>query len=263
MKKMRPIYLLLLASLLSLSSCAKKEFLYLSDMVDEAGYVVANRHQSRIQSDDRLKITVTCKNPELAAPFNVSSGAVTVSANGTVSTPAAGGLDSYRVNADGDINFPVLGTIHVAGRSLQECSELIRDLIISGSYIKDPIVTTEFLNFHYTVLGAVSGNGTFAVDGDKVTILEAIAKSGDLSANADLERIAVIREVDGQRRLYNLDIRSTDIFNSPAFYLAQNDIVYVRPKGPKSTDSGKYMQWITIALSAVTAACSVVWATRR
>lgn len=223
--------------------------------------MVANRHQTRIQDDDMLKITVSCKNPELAAPFNVGSGGVRVGATGQVTTDAS--TDNvYRVNSDGDINFPVLGVVHVGGLSLTDASDLIRDKIIAGNYIKEPIVSIEFKNFHYTVLGAVGSNGTVRVDGDKVTILEAIANAGDLLPNADLERVAVIREADGQRKIYTVDVRSTDIFNSPAFYLAQNDIIYARPKKPKSSNDAKLLTWITVALSAVTAACSVIWATR-
>ena len=256
-------FVLLLVALLALSSCSKKEYLYLADMKAGMGYAVANRHQTRIQDDDRLKITVSCKNPELAAPFNVSNAAVKVNASGQVTTSGADNV--YRVNADGDINFPILGTVHVAGMSLNEASELIRNLIIAGGYIKDPIVTIEFMNFHYTVLGAVNGNGSYSVDGDKVTILEAIAKAGDLSATADLGNIAVIRESDGERKVYTVDIRSTDLFNSPAFYLAQNDIIYARPYKAKSSDdkSTRTFQWVTIALSTVTAACSVIWAVRK
>lgn len=245
------------------SSCARKEYLYLADMTDSAGYVVANRYQSRIQSDDRLRITVSCKNPELAAPFNVSSGAVKVSTSGDVTSPDAADANTYRVDAYGDISFPIIGKIHLAGLSLPDASDKIRELIMEGNYIKDPIVSIEFMNFHYTVLGAVAGNGTYTVDGDKVTVLEAIAKSGDLTAEADLHNIAVIRESDGERKIYTLDITNTDIFNSPAFYLAQNDIVYARPKRPKGGDNNKAMTWITIALSAVTAACSLTWALRR
>lgn len=260
---MKKILSSLLVCALLLAGCARKEYLYLADMTDSAGYVVANRYQSRIQSDDRLRITVSCKNPELAAPFNVSSGAVKVSESGAVSTAAAGDSNAYRVDAEGDINFPIIGKIRVAGLSLQEASEKIGTLIREGNYIKDPIVSIEFLNFHYTVLGAVGGNGTYSVDGDKVTVLEAIAKSGDLTAEADLHNIAVIRESDGERKIYTLDITSTDIFNSPAFYLAQNDIVYARPKKAKGSDKSSLMSWITVALSTVTAACTVIWAIRR
>ncbi len=258
---MKKVVFGILAAALVSSGCSRKEYLYLADMQDEAGYVVANRHQTRIQDDDMLKITVSCKNPELAAPFNVGSGGVRVGATGQVTTDAS--TDNvYRVNSDGDINFPVLGVVHVGGLSLTDASDLIRDKIIAGNYIKEPIVSIEFKNFHYTVLGAVGSNGTVRVDGDKVTILEAIANAGDLLPNADLERVAVIREADGQRKIYTVDVRSTDIFNSPAFYLAQNDIIYARPKKPRSSNDAKLLTWITVALSAVTAACSVVWATR-
>ncbi len=253
---------LMIAGML-LPACARKEYLYLSDMVDSAGYVVANRHQSRIQSDDRLRITVSCKNPELAAPFNVSTGAVRVTSSGDVTAEESHDANTYRVNIEGYINFPILGEIHIAGLSLQEASEKIRNLIISGNYIKEPIVSIEFLNFHYTVLGAVASNGTYKVDGDKVTILEAIAQSGDLTAEADLHNIAVIRESDGERKIYTMDITNTDIFNSPAFYLAQNDIIYARPKKAKGGNNNSLITWITVALSAVTAACSVTWAIRR
>lgn len=260
---MKKVLLMLFLCAMMCSGCSKKEYLYLADMTDSAGYAVANRYQSRIQSDDRLRIRVSCKNPELAAPFNVNTGTVNVSANGQVSSVKGSDSDVYRVNVDGDINFPILGLVHIAGLSLQEASEKLQDLIIEGNYIKNPIVTIEFVNFHYTVLGAVSGNGTYSVDGDKVTILEAIAKSGDLTAEADLHRIAVIRESDGERKIYTLDITSTDIFNSPAFYLAQNDIIYARPKKAKPVNNTTLVTWISVALSAVTAACSVTWAVSR
>ncbi len=249
----------MMLGLLALCSCKQQEYLYLADMVDDAGYVVANRHTTRIQDDDRLRITVSCKNPELAAPFNVSSSAVKVAANGTVQA-ASQDENVYRVNREGNISFPVLGELHLAGLSLIEASELIRNRIISGNYIKDPIVNIEFKNFHYTVLGSVGGNGTYTVDGDKVTILEAIAKAGDLDANADLENIAVIRESDGKRQLYNVDIRSTDLFNSPAFDLAQNDIIYARPKKKKTDGKAVTLQWVTVALSAISAISTVMWA---
>lgn len=257
MKRFLPFFI----AIVLLSSCgSKREFLYLADMVPDTGYVVANRHNTRIQDDDRLQITVSCKNPELAAPFNVSTSAVSVSTNGVVSS--RGGDNVYRVDREGNIKFPILGELHLAGMSLIEAAEYIQDRIIKGNYIKDPIVNIEFKNFHYTVLGAVGGNGTYSVDGDKVTILEAIAKAGDLGPNADIENIAVIRESDGKRQVYNLDIRSSDIFNSPAFYLAQNDIIYARPREKKKEARDTAFQWVTICLSVVSAASTAIWAIR-
>lgn len=255
---------LLLIILACTSSCkSQKEYLYLADMTDAQGYAITHRYQPKIQRNDRLDITVSCKNPELAMPFNVTPGTLTVNETGKI-TGATSKIDRqfYRVDNDGDINFPVLGKLYVAGLTLTDAEDMIRQKIIEGNYIKDPIVTIEFKNFHYTVLGAASSNGNYTVDNDQITILEAIAQAGDLASNADLGQIAVIREEGNTRTVYTLDIRKSDIFNSPAFYLAQNDIIYVRPKRPKSENKTNFLQWLTIGLSVVTAASTIIWATK-
>jgi len=245
---------------MSTSCKSQKDFLYLADMTDEQGYAITHRYVPRVQRDDRLEITVSCKNPELAVPFNVSAGSVSVSTSGKVQADKSESY--YRVDNDGDINFPVLGKLYVSGLTLSEVSELIRNRIIEGNYIKDPIVTIEFKNFHYTVLGAANSNGNYTCDGDRITLLEAIAQAGDLSSNADLGKIAVIREEGNTRTVHTVDIRKSDLFNSPVYYLAQNDIVYVRPKKPKSEDKANFLQWLTVALSIVTATTSVIWVTK-
>ncbi len=195
---------------------SQKDYLYLADMTDDQGYAITQRFQPTIQRDDKLQITVSCKNPELAVPFNVTPGTLKVSENGKV----GGSVDEqfYRVDNEGDINFPVLG--------------------------------------------AANHNGTHTCDGDRITLLEAIAQAGDLANNADLGKIAVIREEGSTRKVYTVDIRRSDIFNSPAYYLAQNDIVYVRPKKPKSEEKTNSLQWLTVTLSIVTATTSVIWVTK-
>ncbi len=239
---------------------SQKDYLYLADMTDDQGYAITQRFQPTIQRDDKLQITVSCKNPELAVPFNVTPGTLKVSENGKV----GGSVDEqfYRVDNEGDINFPVLGKLYVAGLTIAEASDMIRQRIIDGNYIKDPIVNIEFKNFRYTVLGAANHNGTHTCDGDRITLLEAIAQAGDLANNADLGKIAVIREEGSTRKVYTVDIRRSDIFNSPAYYLAQNDIVYVRPKKPKSEEKTNFLQWLTVTLSIVTATTSVIWVTK-
>ena len=125
--------------------------------------------------------------------------------------------------------------------------------------MNDPLVSIEFLNFKYTVLGAVSRNGTFSVNGDRITLLEAIANAGDLSAKARTNRVAVIREINGERQMFMHDLTSTDIFDSPCFYLQQNDIVYVEPKYRKKDSEDRGWQITTTLISLVTAACSLMW----
>ena len=177
---------------------------------------------------------------------------------GVSGTPT--GQEYYRVDNDGEINFPVLGKLYVAGLTLPEASDMIRNRIIDGKYIKDPLVSLEFLNFKYSVLGAVGNTGTFSVEGDRITLLEAIAKAGDVTQRGRVNRVAVIREEDGQRVMYQHDLRSKDLFESPCFYLQQNDIVYVEPKYRKQDREDKGWKYTTGILSFITAVCSVIWA---
>ena len=245
----------------ALAGCkSQKDFLYLADMTADQGYAITQRYVPKVQRDDRLEITVSCKNPELAVPFNVAPGSVSASESGKVNVKAEG--QYYRVDNDGEINFPVLGKLYVAGMTLADVSEMIRNRIIQGNYIKDPIVTIEFKNFHYTVLGAANSNGNYTCDGDRITLLEAIAQAGDLATNADLGQIAVIREEGNTRKVHTVDIRKSDLFNSPVFYLAQNDIIYVRPKKPKSEKKASFLEWLTVALSVVSATATVLWVTK-
>ena len=252
-----------LLAVLILTSCAsRKSFVYLQDMQMGTKYPIETKYEAVIHDDDRLSITVSSKNPELAIPFNINGGTVQVGTDGNVSAAASGGAKQmgYRVDVDGNIDFPILGKIHVSGMTVNAAKQLIRDKIIAGNYISDPIVSIEFLNFKYTVLGAVGHNGTFTANGDRVTLIEAIANAGDLTATAQTNRVAVIREVNGDRQMFMHDLTSKDIFESPCFYLQQNDIVYVEPKYRKKDTEDRGWQIGTTILSAITAVCSILWA---
>ena len=247
-------------ALLLLASCASpKKFVYLNDMEPGKQYPVNTETVTIVHENDRLDIKVTCRTPELAVPFNSQVGAYRLSADGGVTAAGVETVEQgYRVDADGNIIFPILGKLKVSGKSLKQVADMIEGMISEGGYIRDPQVSIEFLNFKYTVLGAVGGKGTYAVDGDRITILEAIAKAGDLSKEARLDRIAVIRTVDGKQEIYYNDIRTAEIFMSPTYYLQQNDIVYVEPKHkPRNEDA---WQTATFAVSLVSLMSSVVWA---
>lgn len=235
-----------------LTSCkTTTDHIYLQDMVPNAPYPMQQRPEPTVQPDDRISIRVSCKIPELAIPFNMI---------GDQDSPG------YLVSQNGDIQMPILGTIHVAGKTLEGIQDEVRQKLIAGDYIKDPIVTASFLNFRYTVLGAVGTNGQFVVDGDRVTLIEAIAKAGDLTPEAKTDRVTVIREESDGRKMYVHDIKSTDIFSSPCFYLQQNDIVYVEPKEKPSSRSEKnenrIWQITALALSAASVVSTIVWATK-
>ena len=253
-----------LLAVLLLTSCARKRIVYLQDMEMGVRYPINLKYEAVVHRDDRLSITVSCKNPELAIPFNIYGGTFKVGSDGNVTADASTRINEkgYRVDVDGNIDLPILGKLHVEGLKVGEVRDLIKNKIIEGEYMKDPLVAIEFLNFKYTVLGAVGRNGTFSVDGDRITLLEAIANAGDLSAKAKIDRVAVIREIDGERQMFMHDLRSKDLFESPCFYLQQNDIVYVEPKYRKKDNEDRGWQIGTTMLSIVTAVTSILWVTK-
>ena len=248
-----------------LSSCAsRKNFVYLQDMNMNQKYPIDQKHEAIVHRDDRLNITVSCKNPELAIPFNIQGGAFQVGADGSIVSSQGNNNNNnnkgYRVDIDGNIDFPLLGKLYVEGLTVSQVTNLIKNQIIEGNYIKDPLVTIEFLNFKYTVMGAVAKNGTYNVDGDRITLIEAIANAGDLTSKAKINKVSVIREIGGERQIFVHDLRSKELFESPCFYLQQNDIVYVEPKYRKKDTEDRGIQYATILLSLVTAGCSLFWA---
>lgn len=258
------INLLTLSIILASACAAPKTFVYLNDMVPGEQFDVIDAYSITIQNNDRLDIKVSSKNPELALPFNSAYGQIPSSVSlDDISTALSSDKaknEGYRVDMEGDIVFPIIGKIHVAGLTLKEASTLIEQRIESGKYINNPHVSIDFLNFKYTVLGAVNGKGTYSVDGDRVTLIEAIARAGDLSSNAALDKIAVIRNIDGKQEIFYNDIRSSEIFKSPTYYLKQNDIVYVIPRYKDSSNSEKAWRAASITLGAATAISSLIYA---
>lgn len=264
MNKIRLVLVLAVVALL-LPSCSKKmnKYMYFQDMSVEEEYAVAAASQTLIRVDDRLGITVDCKNRELALPFNSRTTSYSVSLEGdAVSTSAPELSTGYRVVSEGYISFPMIGKVQVSGLTLKEAAKVIEDAIIAGGYIKDPTVTIEFLNARYIVLGA-SGAGVYPMQGDKVTLLEAIAKAGDLSSEAVIDQIKVIREENGVRKIYQTDIRSKDIFDFPCYYLQQNDVVYVTPRNVRRENIvNNFFKVTTLITSALSVYMTYLWATK-
>lgn len=254
------IYIICLLAVALFSSCSSREkLLYLNDMNDKEEYPVIQKYEAVIQRDDKLSIVITCKDPELALAFNIpGTGGYSVQADGSVTTTAstAGSSDEkpgYQVDINGDIDFPVLGKLHVEGLTRNQLVSMIKQQLISKGLIKDPNVLVSFMNFKFTVMGEVNNVGTFTFAGDRITLLEAIAMAGDLKTTAKLDRIKVIRDYGNKRRAMYCDIRSKDVFLSPAFYIHQNDIIYVEPNTIKSDEQSqrKFNYWTT-GLSAFT-----------
>ncbi|WP_278551570.1 polysaccharide biosynthesis/export family protein [Elizabethkingia bruuniana] len=222
---------LTLFSLILLNSCVSKKIVYVQDMIPDTEYPVAEAPAIRLQKNDRLSIQVSAKSLELAAPFNTVAGTYKVGTDGSVSTgiDQSSNAQGYLIDREGNIAFPVLGNLHVEGLTLEEVRDLIRNRLINDRLINEPIVKVEILNFKVSITGAI-GNRVIDVPDGKMTLLEAITKAGGIGANAAPDKITVIREEDGMRRKIVTNIQSQEIFNSPAYYLKQNDIVYIVPR---------------------------------
>ena len=186
----KTIKLACLLAIIIFSSCAsRKDFVYLQDMDELQEYPMVQKYEAIIHRDDRLSIIVNSKNPELSLPFNMSgSRSYSVEADGSISNNEVGVLSDekekgYLVDINGNIDFPVLGQLHVEGLTRRQLTELIKKRLINEELLKDPMVTVNFLNFKFSVLGEVGHVGTFEVKGDRITLLEALAMAGDLGGS--------------------------------------------------------------------------------
>ena len=227
-------YLLVCVAVFFTACTSTKKILYLQDVVPLKQQEIEQKYEVIIHSDDLLAIMVNSRDPELALPFNMPMVTYQLGSNSTGQQRVLG----YLVDTNGDIDFPILGKIHVEGLTRMQLTELVKNKLIEGDLIKDPIVTVQFLNFKVSVMGEVGRPGSFTISGDRITLLEALSMAGDLTIYGRRDRVGVIRENNGKRTILFHDLRSAEIFNSPCYYLQQNDIVYVEPNKAKSGQSG-------------------------
>ncbi len=234
---MKRIFLPLILACLGLSACRTYEKInYIQDVRPGEEDRIENFNPIRIQPRDMVSIVVSSRNPELAKLFNLP--VVSYQAGSEFSEYGTSQrLLGYTVSDEGDIDFPILGTLHVEGLSRKETADLIKRKLIEGDYIKDPVVTVQFLNFKVAVIGEVMTPGTYTFEGDKLTILDALGMAHDLTIFGRRDRVFVIREQGGQRTIHKMDLRSVEMFKSPAYYLKQNDVVYVEPNNVRAGQS--------------------------
>lgn len=226
-------YLLLSTLLLALSSCVThKELVNFQEanFTLEQAEDILNAIELRIQPEDLLRITVNSFDPQAAAPFNMQENNTPqlLQAQGGNNSPS--GLElftGYLVDENGFIDFPVLGRIEVGNLTVEEAKRKISTQL--QSYLSDAVVNMRFLNFKVTVLGEVNQPGPVQVSNKRITLLETLGRAGDLTNYANRTNILVMREQSGKREYARLDLSKKDVFESPYFYLKQNDVVYVEP----------------------------------
>lgn len=265
MKKFFSIALALSAAavMLTLGSCStpKASMTYFENIsTTDSGQLGNVDYELKIAPDDKLDIRVTSTNPNAAQIFNIPSSYSTVMDPNTgtmVQTPTGNNID-YLVSQSGDINFPILGKIHVAGMTTTQLADYIYDHV--KDQIEDPIVTVQLTNFHVSILGEVNRPGNVSANSERFTIMDAIARAGDLTPYAVRDNILLIREENGKKEYHHLNLNDSKVFTSPYFYLKQNDMVVVQPNDVRRSNvnynvNNGYRLQVT---SAIISACSVV-----
>ena len=237
---------LVLAAFTAASCVTTRKVAYLQDMEHESQITLEDKFEAVISPYDELDIMVSCFDSELAKPFNLSAAAYSTSVGG-------GSRDmSYLVDQNGNIEMPVLGTIHAAGLTRLQLQNRIKQMLIDGNYIRDPFVMARFRNFKVFFLGS-NGGKAITVPNERCTFLEALALSGDLNVYTNRKKIAVMREIDGKMVMRYLDPRSSKVFDDPFFMLQQNDFIITRDTGYYNFVQS-YAQWSPFfgAISTIT-----------
>lgn len=250
----RPLLKAFIPTLLLLTSCGMpKNIVYFQDLETEKVLEIGHNDGIVAKPNDELSIIVTCQNPELAAIFNLPL--VTTLAGRGVSQAYNQQVATYTVNSDGEINFPILGELKVAGMSRWEISEKIKSELISQKLLDDPVVSVSFVNVFYSVTGEVAKPGRFPLDRDRMTVLDALANAGDLTIYGDRVGVKVLRREEGILKTYNIDLTNAEtVSKSPAYIIQQDDVIYVTPnaaRGRMSTVNGNNLIstsfWLSVA----------------
>lgn len=241
--------LAILISLLALTACGSmKQISYLQDIESGESLPIGNSYEVTIKPADVLSIMVSVANGDanLARPFNIVTSDAKQISDGSAGASSMSYQHGYLVDPEGYINFPIFGKIQVVGMTRNQLIAYLENRIREENYIKDPIVTANFLNLKVYVLGEVNRPGEYSIPSNRMTLFEALSLAGDLTVYGKRKNIAVIREDEGVRKVVYLDLTSKDIFMSPYFYLKQNDVVYVQPNKRRAEQGAMSPLWSTI-----------------
>ena len=243
---MRPFTRILLIAFVAMTAACgtPKNIVYFQDIKEDTTIESGNSELIRFKPMDQISVIVNSRDAQVTAMFNlpyystrIGQSESTSTNTGTVTTGTQG-ISGYIVDSNGDIDFPILGKLHVAGLTREETSELIKKKLLDSRQIKDPVVTVTFMNLGFSVLGEVNHPGRYKIDRDRFTIFDALALAGDLTINAERENVVLVRQEGSQEHAYVLNmLDSHQLYASPAFNLQQGDVIYVRPNDKRVRES--------------------------
>lgn len=246
--------LILVCMAIIVSSCDAPKLGYFQDVQSGQVQQLSAPKLVTVEPGDKLSILVGSKDPGLAYLFNLQivGRYKTSQSDANLSTTQ---VASYTVDETGCIDFPVLGKLNISGKTRSEVASYIKHELISRQMLKDPIVTVDFLDLFFSVMGEVNAPGRFLMDHDKTTLIDALSRAGDLTINGKRDNLLVMREEDGKQMAYRVDLTNIQsLYNSPVYYLKQGDMIYVEPnekKAREATAAGNaFLQptlWISLA----------------
>ena len=241
----------------AVTSCTtSKKIIYFQNLDDAQLKPLNTEYEAVIKKDDRLTIVVSGPDKTVCAPYNLTLNEM--SQNGTVvgnGNPEMSTL-GYLVDSNGDIDFPILGKIHVEGMTRNDLVSYLTQEI--GKDIKEPVVYVSFRNYKITVLGEVRNPGTYTIDSEKINILQALGYAGDLNLTAQRQDILLLREVDGVITHHRIDLKDKEILESPYFYLQQNDVIYVLPSATRVASATTATGIWSVVLSSITTIIALI-----
>ena len=240
-----------------MSSCVStKKIVYFqnSDEVFRQAQQIVQQYEMRLKPADQVLVKVTCSEPELLTIFaqdvvmgtTGTSGMSSISSSGTMSNAYG-----YTISKEGNIILPAVGTVRIAGYTCDEAAKHIEKCIIDANLIKDPEVTVRLLNGRVAVLGAVKNPGVVNLTSERNTILDVLSQCGDIADTGLRKKISLYREEDGVRKKYSIDLTDCDIFTNPAYYVQQNDMIYVEPNKSQSVKSSAFYTFLSAGASII------------
>lgn len=247
-----PLLLVISLVLLNSSCISGKKITYFQNMQDLEQKIDQSKKSLKIKSNDLLTISVAAENIESVRPFNLP--VIALSDNGT-SVTGARQLQTYLVDAEGNIEFPVIGTVHVGDLTRAEVSDLLQEKI--SAYVQNPIVNVRIANFQVTILGEVNSPGTYSIPDEYLSLSKALGFAGDLTIYGKRENVLVIREGEEGKTYAYLDLTDSEVLNSPYYYLQQNDVIYVEPNNA-AKQAAAYNRNASVYISIASVLISII-----
>ncbi len=237
---MRKAFIFMVATALMTACSTPKNITYFQDTDQADGAEIVAVKNIVLQPNDMISIIVNAKTAELSALFNLPYTAQRLgqNTNSFISGSSNAYVSGYTIAADGTIDFPTLGRVKVAGMTRQEVAKKIKDELKNQGQVNESVVTVEFMNLYFQVLGEVARPGRYPIGKDGMTVLDALSTAGDLGIQGNRENVKLLRNENGHQKTYTLDLTSTrSMIYSPAYYLQQDDVIYVEPNDFKKRQS--------------------------